>query len=155
MTLSADQTLSLVDFFKDVPDPRRGQGRRHRLATILALAAAATLAGMRGYKAMSDWVDHLGQAALARFRCRRENGRYVVPSLTTIRDALVRTDPVAVDRALQRFHAVWEHDDTALAIDGKTMCNAIDEHGRRTHIMSVVGHETGLCHTQKKLANCR
>jgi hypothetical protein len=154
MTLSAEQTLSLVDFFKDVPDPRRGQGLRHRLPSILALAAAATLAGMRGYRAISDWVDHLGQPALARFRCRRENGKYVAPSLTTIRDALVRVDPVPVDGALQRFHAACGHADSALAIDGKTMCNAIDDQGRQTHIMSVVGHETGLCYTQKKLANC-
>jgi hypothetical protein len=155
MSLTAEQTLSLVDFFKDVPDPRRGQGRRHRLATILALAAAATLAGMRGYKAISDWVDHLGQPALARFRCRRENGRYVAPSLTTMRDALVRVDPLPVDAALQRYHAACGHEDTALAIDGKTMRNAIDDQGRQTHIMSVVGHQTGLCYTQKKSANCR
>ena len=155
MTLSAEQMLSLPDFFKDIPDPRRGQGRRHRLATILSLATAATLAGMRGYKAMSDWVDHLGQAALARFRCRRVGGVYVAPSLSTIRDALVRVDPDQVDLALQRWHGTFGLDDRALAIDGKTMCNAVDEDGRQTHIMSVIGHDTKICYTQKKLANCR
>jgi len=35
---------------------------------------------MRGYKAISDWADALGQQARERFDCRRENGRYVVPS---------------------------------------------------------------------------
>ena len=155
MALTAEQMLSLPDFFKDVRDPRRGQGRRHRLPTILALATAATLAGMRGYRAMGEWVEHLGQAALARFRCRRENGRYVPPSPSTIRDALIRVDPDEVDICLQRYHAVCGHQDTALAIDGKTLCNAIDEDGRRTHVMSVVGHQTGLCYTQKKLASCR
>jgi len=39
-----------------------------------------------------------------------------------------------------------------LAIDGKTMCNAIDEEGRQMHILGVVGHQTGRCHTKKKLA---
>lgn len=155
MALSAEQMLSLPDFFKDIPDPRRGQGQRHRLPTILSLAAAATLAGMRGYKAISDWVDHLGQAALARFRCRRVGGVYVAPSLSTIRDALVRVDPAHVDRALRHWHAASGLDDDTLAIDGKTMCNAIDEQGRQTHIMSVIGHDTKICYTQKKLANCR
>jgi hypothetical protein len=30
------------------------------------------------------------------------------------------------------------------------MCNAIDAQGYQTHIMSVVGHQTKNCHTQKK-----
>ena len=45
-------------------------------------------------------------------------------------------------------------DDEGLAIDGKTMRNAIDEEGRQAHILSVVGHETNACYTQKKLALC-
>ena len=54
MTLSTAHMHSLFCFFEDVDDPRRRQGRRHSLATILALAAAATLSGMRGYKAISE-----------------------------------------------------------------------------------------------------
>jgi hypothetical protein len=30
------------------------------------------------------------------------------------------------------------------------MCNAIDEQGYRTHIMSAIGHQTKCCYTQKK-----
>ncbi len=32
----------------------------------------------------------------------------------------------------------------------KDQCNAIDKEGKQTHIMSVVGHESKCCHTQKK-----
>ena len=39
--------------------------------------------------------------------------------------------------------------DESLAIDGKTMCKAIDESGRQIHIMSVVGHQSGQCYTKK------
>jgi hypothetical protein len=35
-------------------------------------------------------------------------------------------------------------------VDGKTMWNAIDEDGNQTHIMSVIGHESAACYTQKK-----
>ena len=45
-------------------------------------------------------------------------------------------------------------DDEGLAIDGKTMCNAIDAEGRQTHILGVVGHQSKLCHTQKKSPLC-
>ena len=41
MLLTADQMRSLPDFFRDIPDLRRAQGRRHPLPTVLAIAAGA------------------------------------------------------------------------------------------------------------------
>ncbi len=153
--LKAEHMYLLPNFFVDIPDPRRPQGRRHPLPIVLAIAAGATLCGMRGYKAISDWAKSLGPKARERFGCRREHGRRVVPSEYVIRDVLVRVDPVALDRALQRWNEVHGEADESLAIDGKTMCNAIDEQGRQTHIMSVVGHQTNSCYTQKKSAPYR
>jgi hypothetical protein len=151
--LSAEHMGSLPEFFADIPDPRRGQGRRHPLPVVLAIATAAVLCGMRGYKAIGLWAQDLGQQARARFRCRYRNRRYEVPSRTVIREVLVRVDPDALGGALQRWNR--QHaDDEALAIDGKTMCNAIDEDGRQTHILGVVGHRSQTCHTQKKSAPC-
>ncbi len=151
--LSAEHMKSLPDFFAQIPDPRRPQGRRHRLSTVLSIATAATLCGMRGYLAISDWVNGLGQKALERFRCRYENKRYIAPSQSTIRDVLVRVDPIELDKALQRWNLLYGEQDESLAIDGKTMCNAIDEQGHQTHIMSAVGHQTKMCYTQKKSAH--
>jgi hypothetical protein len=148
--LSAEQMRSLPDFFIDVPDPRRAQGRRHALVAVLAVACGAILCGMRGYKAISDWAQSLGPKARARFRCRRENGRYRVPSESIIRDVLIRVDPAHLDRALQRWNRAYGEQDTTLAIDGKTLCNAIDAQGHQAHVMGVVGHQTKTCYTQKK-----
>lgn len=148
--LKAEQMQSLPYFFANIPDPRRRQGRRHRLSTVLAIAAGAILCGMRGYQAISDWANGLGQKARERFRCRFENGRCVVPSLSVIRDVLIRVDPAQLDRALQHWNKTYGSQDESLAIDGKTMCNAIDEDDRQTHIMSAVGHQTKTCYTQKK-----
>jgi hypothetical protein len=152
--LTAEQMQSLPSFFADIPDPRRTQGRRHSLAAVLALAAGATLCGMRGYKAIADWAKSLGQKARRRFGCRREKDRFVVPSEYIIRDVLIRVGPVHLDRALQRWNGVYAGKDESLAIDGKTMCNAIDEQGQ-AHIMSAVGHQSKICYTQKKWVPCR
>lgn len=152
--LTAAQMRWLPQCFRTIPDPRRPQGRRHPLPVVLALAAGAILCGMRGYKAISDWVSRLGQKARQRFGCRREHGRYVVPSKFVIRDCLVRVDPQALNRALDAWRQAWGVQDDALAIDGKTMKNAIDEAGQQTHIMSVVGHRSKSCYTQKKSAHC-
>ena len=150
--LSAQQIRSLPDFFVDIPDPRRAQGRRHPLCTVLAIACGATLCGMRGYKAIADWAQSLGPKARQRLGCRRVNGRYVVPSESIIRNVMIRVAPTALDRALQRWNQAYGQQDTILAIDGKTMCNALDQKGHQTHVMSVVGHHTKTCYTQKKLA---
>src|SRR5713101_35958 len=145
---------ALAPFFSQIPDPRRTQGRRHRLSTALALAAGAVLCGMRGYKAISDWAQSLGQKSRERFGCRREQGRYVVPSESILRNVLIRVTPADLDRALQRWNELYGAADESLAIDGKTMCNALDEQGHQTHVMSVVGHQTKTCYTQKKWAPC-
>lgn len=107
---------------------------------------------MRGYLAISDWAESLGQKARERFGCRYINRRYVVPSLSIIRDVLIRVAPEHLDNALQRWNQLYGQQDESLAIDGKTMCNAIDEQGYQTHIMSAVGHQTKTCYTQKKSA---
>ena len=148
--LNAQQMQSLPSFFAEIPDPRRAQGRRHRLATVLAIAAGACLCGMRGYRAIADWAKSLGKNARRRFGCRYTNDRYIVPSEYIIRDVLIRVDPVHLDRALQHWNQTSAQHDESLAIDGKTMCNAIDDHGYQTHILSLVGHQSKNCYAQKK-----
>ena len=151
--LSAAQMVSLAGGFADLPDPRRGQGRRHPLPTVLAIAAGAILCGRRGYKAISLWAQDLSQQARARFRCRYRNRRYEVPSRTVLREVLTRVDPDALSGALLRWNLQYA-DDEALAIDGKTLCHAIDDDGRQTHVLGVVGHQSQTCYTQKKSAPC-
>ena len=170
--ISADTMRSLPDCFLDIDDPRRPQGRRHPLPVVLALAAGATLCGARGYKAMAEWAADLSPRARERFRCRRRGGRREVPSEYVIRDVLVRVDPAQLDRALQRFHAARGADGEAIAIDGKTMRNAIradeaaDDGGKpadgkigdnqhQVHILGAVGQRSGVTHTQKKSTACR
>jgi hypothetical protein len=67
---------------------------------------------------------------------------------------LIRVDPAHLDRALQHWNKVYAGEDESLALDGKTLCNALDAQGHPTHVMSVVGHQTQTCYTQKKWAVC-
>ena len=154
MKLTAEQMCSLPDFFRQIADPRRAQGKRHCIHVVLAIAAGAVLCGMRGYKAISDWAQELSPKARVRFGCRRHNGKYNIPSESTIRNVLIRVKPSELDQALQQWNAQYGAIDESLAIDGKTMCNAIDETGKQTHIMSAVGHQSKQCYAQKKSALC-
>ena len=107
-----------------LPEPRRSpppRGPASRAPTVLALAAAATLCGMRGYKAMSEWVDDLSPKVLQRFGVRRRDGRHRPPSLSAMRRLLIRVDPAQFDAALRAWHEAHGSGDRALAIDGKTI----------------------------------
>lgn len=154
MKITADQMRALPDFFKQIHDPRRGQGRRHSVHVVLAIAAGAVLCGMRGYKAISDWAQALSPTARARFGCRFSHRKNSVPSESTIRNVLIRINPVEIDRALQKWNAQYGAVDESLAIDGKTMRNAIDDNGRQIHIMGAVGHQSKQSYTQKKSEPC-
>jgi hypothetical protein len=124
------------------------------LALLSFSAAAATLCGTRGHKAISLWAKDLGWKARARSRCYYRNQRCEVPSRIVIREVLTRVDPDQLDRALLGWNALYAASDEALALDGKTMCNAdvqcLDEQGRQTHILGVVGHQSKTCYTQKR-----
>ena len=154
MKLTADQMRSLPDYFRLINDPRRAQGRRHHVHVVLAIAAGAILCGMRGYKAISDWAQALSPKARERFGCRYRNNKLIVPSESTLRNVLIRVKPVELDQALGHWNQRYGATDESLAIDGKTMCNAIDEDGNQTHIMSAVGHKSKQCYTQKKSVPC-
>ena len=90
MELTHNDMRSLYDHFTGVPDVRRAKGRKHKLANVLALAAGATLSGMRGYKDIWVWASTLSEASRTRFRCRFRNRRREVPSLTVIRNVMIQ-----------------------------------------------------------------
>ena len=54
-----------LKLFSSVPDGRSGQGRDHPVAAVLALAAAAVVAGMKGYTAIAGWVKDVPAPVLA------------------------------------------------------------------------------------------
>ena len=106
MTLTAAQMRSLPEFFQGIDDPRRRQGPAPCAAHGTGRSpAAATFCGMRGYKAISEWVDDLSPRVLQRFRVRRPR-RPVPgpPSLSAMRSLLIRVDPVQLDAALRAWH---------------------------------------------------
>ena len=75
--------------------PNQGGGQRrqlHPLPTVLTIALAATLAGARGYLAISEYAARLTQTQLKRLRAYfdRRQQRFVAPSEPTFRRVLQR-----------------------------------------------------------------
>jgi len=60
--LAPARYVDLLRRFEDVPDPRRRRGVRHQAQAILAIAAAAVVAGARSFTAIGEWA---GEASLS------------------------------------------------------------------------------------------
>ena len=65
----------LLKLFGSVSDGRSGRGRDHPVAAVLALAAAAVVAGMKGYTAIAGWVKDVPPPLLADLYMRAGAGQ--------------------------------------------------------------------------------
>jgi predicted transposase YbfD/YdcC len=83
-----------------VSDGRVGQGRDHPVAAVLALAAAAVVAGMKGYTAITGWVADVPSAILTDLYLRSGAAPAAPPSKTTIWRVLTDADTEAFDMAV-------------------------------------------------------
>ena len=99
----ADACCDLLGLFAEVSDGRVGPGRDHPVAAVLALAAAAVVAGMRGYTAITGWVADVPPAILADVYLRSGAAAAPPPSKTTIWRVLTDADAGAFDVAVGRW----------------------------------------------------
>jgi len=142
----SDQLDSLWQRFHDqLTDPRARRGKRHLLATILTIAAAATVTGERGPEGFAEFAQLLSQPQRRALRCaaHKKTGRLIVPSEPTIRRAFKRLDRAKFHELLAWWMA--DHDPeklTALAVDGKTVKGSRQPDGRPVHLMSAIAHHT-------------
>ena len=96
----SDVCRDLLELFAGVSDGRAGQGRDHPVAAVLALAAAAVVAGMKGYTAIAGWVADVSAAVLADLYLRAGAIPAGPPSKTTIWRVLTDADPEVFDAAV-------------------------------------------------------
>lgn len=141
---SGRESYSLFQAFMEVADFRDAQGKRHPLASVLACAACAMLAGAEGFGEMGETIAGFDPRHLKRLRCWRNprTRRYEPPSENTLRRVLAGIDPVRFDQVIGLWLQQHKRCST-LAIDGKTLKACIDEHGRQTTLVSAVAHGDG------------
>ena len=117
----------LLELFAGVADGRVGPGRDHPVAAVLALAAAAVVAGMRGYTAITGWVADVPPAILADVFLRGGAAPAPPPSKTTIWRVLTDADPGALDAAA----GTWLMNLAGLTAPGTAGLDAGEEAGSR------------------------
>ena len=152
----------LLKLFSSVPDGRSGQGRDHPVAAVLALAAAAVVAGMKGYTAIAGWVRDVPAPVLADLYMRAGAGPAPPPSKATIWRVVTDADAEVFDATVGKWlmsgllagpagpgkAAGADGDEPAglmpVRLDGKTVRGAKDAAGNQRHLLAaLVGRTAG------------
>jgi predicted transposase YbfD/YdcC len=144
----------LLERFAQLPDPRGRRGRRHPLAGLLVIAAAAVLAGARSFAAIGQYSHTLPQATLARLGSwqRPYSTWHVAPSETTLRCVLQRVDADELDRVV----GSWLAEQAAagrgpIAVDGKVLRGARQPGGHQVHLFAALAHDSGTILAQRRV----
>ena len=149
----------LLKLFGSVSDGRSGQGRDHPIAAVLALGAAAVVAGMKGYTAIAGWVRDVPSPVLADLYLRAGARPAAPPSKATIWRVITDADAGAFDATVGswlmsslpgepagRGEAAGNGEDdpaelVPVRLDGKTVRGAKDADGSQRHLLAaLVGH---------------
>ena len=125
--ISCENLPTLLDQFSGLTDTRKGQGKRHRLATLYSIIACAKLSGIPGgYRAIYLYARSLTKPQRRALHCwiNPRTGEYEVPSETSFFRALklvtVEQVQAAVDSWLDKKLGPLAPGGQ-VAIDGKTL----------------------------------
>ncbi len=153
--LSVGERPGLLERLAMLPDPRNRRGRRHTLASVLAVSAAAVLAGARSVAAIAEWATDAPWSILAALgvRCDPLTRRWQVPGEATIRRVLAGVDGDAVDATV----GAWLADRLrpsrhrrVIAVDGKRLRGSARD-GHQVHLLAALDHHDGAVLAQREV----
>ena len=166
LPVAAVSCPDLLQRFGQVSDGRSDQGRVHPVAPVLALCAAAVVAGMASFTAIAGWVTDVPAELLVALYGRRSDP----PSLATIWRVVTGADAAVVDAVIGAWliaqatardsttpdttsdsttsdAAVSDQDTSelvAIMVDGKAVRGATDAEGNQTHLLAAATHHDAL-----------
>jgi hypothetical protein len=136
----------LLDYLREIPDHRRGQGRRFELAGVLMAAILALLSGAYSYRSIHTFMDThwlgLQEALGLSWRC--------APSYTRVRSIIQGTRREALETAFRSYSAAVAEGLAQgcdyLACDGKALRGSFDhmEDKRAAEVLSVFATDSQL-----------
>jgi predicted transposase YbfD/YdcC len=132
---------SIQAHFADLPDPRRAQGKRHRLSDMIVIAVTAVICCADGWSDVADF----GRAKLKWF------GTFLdlphgIPCQDTFERVFARLDPDAFERCFTSWTEALAGSSRGklVAIDGKRLRRSFAhawDHSTATHLVSAFAHE--------------
>ena len=125
--VNTDDVVSIVDYFKDLDDPRSTINRKHLLGDLIVISILAVIGGADGPKAIGVWA-----ASKAEWLRRHLQLPHGIPSHDTFGRLLATLKPAAFQACFERWivglRSNEDEDARAemIAIDGKALRRSHD-----------------------------
>ncbi|WP_158550714.1 ISAs1 family transposase [Geodermatophilus sp. TF02-6] len=145
--LSLRESVQLLTALAGVPDPRERRGVRYSVQSVLLLAIGAVMAGKTSLVAIAGWAARADHQLVP-------IGRR--PSTSTFGRVLAAVDPIAVQRAIDRWTAARLADAGSspspagaevMAVDGKVLRGARTADGQ-VKLVAAYDQQAGLVRGQ-------
>lgn len=138
----AGAPVGLLSALRAVPDPRARRGRRYECAALLAVAAAAVLAGARSFCAIGEWAADAPLEVLGMLGVGD-----TAPDEKTIRVVCEAVDATALASAMAGWlgnRARRRGGRRVIAVDGKTTRGARVKDTTTPHLLAAFEHTSGI-----------
>ena len=143
-------SVDLLRIFMSLPDVRRREGQRYKLAGVLLFSILAILSGANSYRRIHDVMSarlHLFNEAFPSVALSR------APAYTSLRTILLGIDAVALETAFrQHARALLADGQESIAVDGKVLRGSFDAfvHQKAVQVLSVFAtvDQIILAHTE-------
>jgi predicted transposase YbfD/YdcC len=135
LELCCMEAISLWSCFEGIPDPRRKQGRRYSLSSMLGIVIAAILSGRTTLCAITRWAKKLTLEQLVELGIYR--GR--APGQTTLHDLFDKLPVQEVEKALGLWVCSLLGDKAPghIAIDGKVLRGSVGAEYPALHLLAA------------------
>lgn len=112
----------LIDYLKEIPDPRKRKGRHHELWQILLIIIMGIMSGHLGYQGLGRFAERHRRSLIKQLGIKQGT----VPSYSTMRRIMMEIDAQKLNAAFNS----WAKEQTigsgeAIAGDGKSLRNTV------------------------------
>jgi len=146
---------SLFTVLKQLPDPRRRQGRRYSIRFCMAVLTCAILAGCKGLRECEEFGKSLSQPQLRRLRAWRnpKTGKYETPNHCTLWKIATIVDVELFEQLLNKWMKDEDISLEAIALDGKTLRGTLLNEDGGSCVVSAMSHNGAPLFSTRHLRN--
>lgn len=113
--------INLYERFKSLEDFRRGQGRSHKLETVLLIVTMSIMSGYTGIRATGDFIKRNRKDLLDVLKPKNDK----LPSFQTISRVLSGVDFIKLSELFMEWSKDYLEEDSWYSLDGKGISGTV------------------------------